>query len=1120
MALRSWVSSLTANFRNRRARRRSNRTERLHIAEVFESRTLLTTFTVTTNIDIPSTTPDSGAPSQPLTLRQAILDANANPGTDTIVFNISGAGVHTISPLSQLPTVTDPVKIDGYSQPGASPNTNGPGLGDNAVLQIELDGSLAGSAASGLWVTAGNSTIQGLAVNNYDYFGIVLLSLGNNVVAGNFVGTDATGMVAKPNRDSGIILGSYVVGSSNGTTIGGLTPASRNIISGNGKVNLHIEPSNGNLIVGNFVGTDATGAAALTSNPIEAGIFAFASGDNTIGGNSANARNIVSGNNGQGILIAQGSLTTRIQGNYIGTDVTGTVAVANAFGLGAYGGSFDITGNVISGNQGAGLEITDAIVHGNLIGTDYTGTKALGNGGRAVTMRTSRLGGTTAADRNIIANNGDGVFALSGGNVIQGNYIGTDISGLVPMGNAGGAGGIHVFLGQNDLIGGSTPGAGNVIASNSVREILVNNCPGPVVIQGNYLGTDKTGNVPMGDLTLVRLGIDIESSSQVQVGGVTPGAGNVIGGFYAGISIGPGSGSNVIQGNSIGVGADGATPIPNTFAGIHLFGGTSSNTIGGTASGAGNVIAHSGGAGILLDQYYFAPVTTGNAILGNSIYGNDSPYFNDSGLGIDINRTDLSQSFDGPNPSDPLDADVGNNNLQNYPVLSGVINGANSTNLQGTLNSTPNSTFRVEFFSNSTVDPSGYGEGEHYLGFTNVTTDASGNASFNVTLATGSTAGKYITSTATDSANNTSEFSLAYQAPLNSPPTASAGGPYTVVRGGTVTLNASGSSDPDQSNTTLVYAWDLDGDGVFGETGTGATRGDEVGMNPVFSAVGLNTAEARTVSLKVTDAGGLTSSLSTATVNVALTGLVDDPLAPGKTMLVIGGSTGNDTIRISVEEDHHDCHDDDAEFITVRINDHDEVRHKVRGTFALPVSRIVVYAQAGNDDVKMDDDSTIPAWLYGGDGNDRLKGGAGHDVLLGEAGDDLLSGSEGRDLLIGGTGADRIIGNAGDDILIAGTTAHDNHAAALFLIMKEWTRTDASFLARVAHLENGDGWNADYRLNDTTVHDDHAENVLTGSDGNDWFLFNRDGDGGFKDKVTDLSTFEALYALDLDWLST
>ena len=378
--------------------------------------------------------------------------------------------------------------------------------------------------------------------------------------------------------------------------------------------------------------------------------------------------------------------------------------------------------------------------------------------------------------------------------------------------------------------------------------------------------------------------------------------------------------------------------------------------------------------------------------------------------------------------------------------------------------------------------------------------------------------GEFITATATDSIGNTSEFSLAYYAPLNSPPTANAGGPYTVVRGGALTLNASGSSDPDQANSTFVYSWDLDGDGVFGETGSGASRGNEVGMNPVYSANGLNNMVTNTVSLRVTDAGGLTAT-STATINVMLTGLMDDPLALGQKMLVIGGSTGNDSIRIEVEDDDHDCQDRNAQYVNIRINQHNEGHVKIRGNFALPVSRIVVYAQAGNDDVKMDEDSTISVWLLGGDGDDRLQGGAGDDVILGGAGDDLLSGEEGRDLLIGGTGADRILGNAGDDILISGMTDYDAIDVALKRIVMEWSRTDTAFATRVNHLKVGGGLNQAYLLTDLTVHDDHAADVLTGCEGNDWFLFNVDGDGGTKDKVKDLATFEATYASDIDWLS-
>jgi Ca2+-binding RTX toxin-like protein len=288
-------------------------------------------------------------------------------------------------------------------------------------------------------------------------------------------------------------------------------------------------------------------------------------------------------------------------------------------------------------------------------------------------------------------------------------------------------------------------------------------------------------------------------------------------------------------------------------------------------------------------------------------------------------------------------------------------------------------------------------------------------------------------------------------------------------------------------------------------------------MTPTYSAAGLNAAGTKTVFLRVTDCGGL-SAVDTATVTVVIAALQDDPLALGQKMLVIGGSTGDDTIHIQTEGDDHD-HDHDAEYIKIRVNEHDEVRQKIRGTFTHPVSRVVVYAQAGNDDVKMDDNASIPAWLYGGEGNDRLKGGAGNDVLLGGTGDDFLSGKDGRDLLIGGTGSDRIIGNAGDDILIAGTTDFDANDAALALIMQEWTRTDANFASRVSHLQTGGGLNEGNRLTDITVHDDHAEDVLTGGDGSDWFLYNRDGDGGVKDKATDLSSFESHYAEDIDWLS-
>src|SRR5215475_398330 len=164
--------------------------------------------------------------SGPGSLAQAILDANANPGADLITFNIPGSGVHTISPASPLPTITDPVTIDGYTQPGASANSLA--VGTNAVLQIELSGASANSPA-GLVISAGNSTIRGLVINRFNFNGIRIQTNGGNVIAGNYIGTEPTGTAsfAKPNNGIGVFI------NTPNNTIGGSSSADRNVISGN-----------------------------------------------------------------------------------------------------------------------------------------------------------------------------------------------------------------------------------------------------------------------------------------------------------------------------------------------------------------------------------------------------------------------------------------------------------------------------------------------------------------------------------------------------------------------------------------------------------------------------------------------------------------------------------------------------------------------------------------------------------------------------------------------------------------------------------------------------------------------------------------------------------------------
>jgi uncharacterized delta-60 repeat protein len=221
-----------------------------------------------------------------------------------------------------------------------------------------------------------------------------------------------------------------------------------------------------------------------------------------------------------------------------------------------------------------------------------------------------------------------------------------------------------------------------------------------------------------------------------------------------------------------------------------------------------------------------------------------------------------------------------------------------------------------------------------------------------------------------------------------------------------------------------------------------------------------------------------------------------DDLNPAARTLIVTGTEGNDHMRFSPSGGG------------IRA----EVTGYPRGDFG-PTGRIVAHSLGGDDTIEVAGSIDLPAWLYGGAGNDQLKGGAGNDLLFGDGGDDLLVGGGGRDLLIGGTGADRIVGNADDDILIAGFTAFDSHADALRQIMDEWTSAN-TYEARIANLRL-----AYLRLEgpDATVLDDGERDTLTGSAGSDWFFAQLDGDNeAIKYKITDLHAAE--FADDLDFI--
>ncbi|MDQ6625741.1 MAG: hypothetical protein M3Y69_06325, partial [Verrucomicrobiota bacterium] len=179
-----------------------------------------------------TTVGDSG----PGSLRQAITDANAHPNSsstnpDAIVFNIPGTGVHTITPSSALPSITDPVRIDGYTQPGSKANTLA--IGDDAKLVIELNGMSAGANASGLTLASGStgSLVRGLVINRFGGSGVSTTSSDTHTIAGCFIGTDTTGTTALGNL-RGVTFGSVTTDLGQNLA-GGTPPADRNVISGN-----------------------------------------------------------------------------------------------------------------------------------------------------------------------------------------------------------------------------------------------------------------------------------------------------------------------------------------------------------------------------------------------------------------------------------------------------------------------------------------------------------------------------------------------------------------------------------------------------------------------------------------------------------------------------------------------------------------------------------------------------------------------------------------------------------------------------------------------------------------------------------------------------------------------
>jgi titin len=831
------------------------------VASLSTNSVFAATFTVTNSND-------SGAGS----LRQAILDANNNVGLDSIIFNISGTNVHTINLVTPLPPLSDPVVVDGTTQAGFVTN-NKP--------VVEINGTSAGAQA-GLRLSAGGTTIRGLAINRCGTYGIEISGpAGTNIVQGNFIGTDPGGTATRPNNFSGV----HVLGSS-GNIIGGTNFGDKNLISANNLSGILLDGAVNTVVLGNYIGTGITGGGRLPNGNY--GVVATSGTGNSIGGTAAGAGNLISGNTDSGIYLSGGGVSgTIIQGNYIGTDATGTFAISNGgYGVSivgalntTVGGTDPGAGNLISGNGRAGVDLhtpgtANNVIQGNLIGTDVTGKIAIGNTLAGVSMsdavnttvggtitqarnviagntqdgilitnatqnfvlgnfigldvtgtnalpnlfngvsikgaNSNTIGGTISGARNIISGNSSyGIQIYSGatGNLVQGNYVGLDAAGQLRRGNT--LSGIRIEN-ANNTVGGTIAGACNVISGNTLDGVvLVGATATGILVQGNFIGTDPSGTFA---LMNARGGVGISSAPGNTIGGTTAGAGNLISGNSdpttgdAGIYlISSGATGNVIQGNLIGTDVTGMLALGNNHEGIYLE-SAPGNTIGGSAAGTGNVISANntrgiylvsapnnviqgnligtkidgvsglgnmfhavecesganstviGGAGSSANTIGFSKSaggnnyagvrvrdgSTGNPILGNSIFGN-------AALGIDL-------SAFGVNANDNCDADTGANMLQNYPVLTQAVSG-NGTGVRGTLNSAASTSFRLQFFGNPSCDSSGNGEGQIFLGEKFIVTSNNCTVSFVAGLSNSVPVGYVITATATDPANNTSEFS-------------------------------------------------------------------------------------------------------------------------------------------------------------------------------------------------------------------------------------------------------------------------------------------------------------------------------------------------------------------------
>lgn len=611
------------------------------------------------------------------TLRWALLNVTADSTItfDTAVFP-PGAPTTILAPTALPPLDDNNVTVDGSN------------------AGVILDGSQAPAGTHGLTLTADGGTVRGLRIQNFSGNGIVVTSGADN----NVIGGDR-------NQGSG--------------------PGGQgNVIGVNGGDGIEIRGS-GNQVRGNYIGIDVSGLWDWGNGKNGVAVWQGA-GNNTIGGTLSGHRNVISGNDQNGVWIGgAGSDGNVVVGNYLGTRANGLSPVSNGFaGVAIQGGAQNNriggaaagAGNLISGNAGSGIDIGDSgtsgnQVLGNVIGLSGDGTAIIGqglNGIAIVNAGNNSVGDGTASGRNVISAAAYNGVLISGnnasGNTVQGNSVGTSMNGALAMPN--GLHGVELREGaHNNLIGGNRlSGQGNLLSGNGNHGLVITEQAHHNTVQGNLFGPDATGSTSLGFHPFGAIDITAGAHDNT-IGGLGAGEGNIISGNTTdGIALfGVGTTGNQLLGNLIGLALDGSTPLPNrkdsngnSGYGILITGDSDDTLV------QGNTVAYNEGHGVLVAS------CNGNRLSQNAIYGN-------GGEGID-------------------------SNCAAPPTLTAVTT--------ETVTGTTSASARVEFFSDDDD------EGRLYEG----ATVADGSGSFSFTLP-GAFTGPNVTATATDTDDNTSPFS-------------------------------------------------------------------------------------------------------------------------------------------------------------------------------------------------------------------------------------------------------------------------------------------------------------------------------------------------------------------------